>query len=333
MKKIIISTFVFVFAGVLASCDQNPDSGFAPEALKASAHTSANPEIVFTGKSTSKKGTFETISVMDADGGHETSILTASSTATQYLDPTWSPNNTNVSYSQDNSVRKMDVALTGGVPTASNFTTLYTAPAGTVLTHQGWSPDVGRAEIGFVLQSGGTTSAAANEVRVISSNGGASTLVYSDAGYYCKGMGWNADGSVIYLAEFTVGDGIGNPNTNAGVHGLIKAIDRATGTLLATYLEGTHKYMSNIRPSRSGSNQLIYNALDGTGDNLTTTVVTYDFTSETTRATVTGQSVGWSGTNDKLLYVNSPNINAYTISSGTTTTLTTDGSGYPDWKR
>jgi len=312
--KLLSLSAGLLLAGVfINSCKQDPGSSMSILPMKASGGSTPNPVIVYTGSSLVHGQYYPSLNTMDSDGVNQKAIITSyPNMGADYSSPTWSPDNANISFVRAG-LRRVRADGAGMQLLASQ------APDGsTIASYQAWSPNANNNEIAYASYSGSGTSAVVS-IYLIPSSGGTSTLLYrGDTGHtFFGGFSWNADGSRLYFADY-------NYATRTS---RINVVNRSTGQISNTYLDGTGGSIWSVRPTRTGETKIAYHLgsdihvlnLSTLADNVIATNVGYDF--------------AWSKDNNKLYYSNNTGGEGYyNFSTGIGSSLPS-GSGANDWKR
>lgn len=340
----------FFMVAVFASCstDSSLPTSAVNDAVASSAGKGgiiaavANPVIALEGGYQQGNKTYYSIAVMNADGSNLKHLIPTQGGTSAPMNPTWSHNGTQISYLASNAIKRMNVSVVNGVPTASSVTTMYswTSADSIGVFMQAWS-SVGN-EVAFPKRQYNASIPVAQrycKIMVLPTTGGSPTELYSENGVAMYGITYSPDGSKIAFTTSNLATSYSERK--------IKVISRSDGSLLASYTldttvaNGTGQIMDW---SRSGANKLVFrsNSKNGT-TNGPNTIFTFDLDAANPTPVQTGIptsqeafSASWSPDNTKLVYPSNGGggTRTYTFSSNSNTQINATVSSYRiNWKR
>jgi WD40 repeat protein len=344
-------------ASLLSSCNQDPQSAnqpssFGPLSAGGSGGGStpaANPVIVYANDATVSRTTYGAIFVMNADATNLTRVITSSvSGGGDIHNGRWSHDGAHFTYQQAGTVsvngtnkttwavKRADLAVVSGVPTASNLSTIATAASPDYVSYSSaaWAPGGTQIAIaGYSLNNYFGSYNFTSRVWLIPASGGTRTLLYAGFnGERINDVTWSPDGSQVAF--------IGADLRPGGASNLryIKIVTVSTGTVTDSILSATvgTSSMIGLEWSRTGANKLLYCSttsstslikmfdLDNRGNGEVTIV------SGNTAGNY-GQGPSWSPDNAKMMYNNTSFAPyTWTFSTSTATSLAQGRAG--NWK-
>jgi hypothetical protein len=199
MNKVIV--VMTLAALVAAGCNEAPTASPTGDALtKGQTSTAAKPALAYEGSLMYKGSRTRTVSVMDADGTHQTNLFgTTEARGEHFRDASWSPTGTSICFSQSNlsntapvaSIKALDVSVnSSGIAVASNVRTIYNVPPGSGLNPgTAWSSTAAMGKIAFCPWNPNSTD---RTLWVVPQTGGAPIKVWGSDATYIK-----EDGSVL----------------------------------------------------------------------------------------------------------------------------------------
>ena len=270
----------------------------------------ANPAIAYIYRSG--------LCVMDADGSHATEIYDGDTAITNV---NWAPDGSAIVFTSGYgaAIQRIDVDVVEGEPVGSNVMTLVSGSScnGDFCGAPSWSP----AGDEIAVVDGGNQGA---RLFMVPSTGGSQTTIYTaPSGHYLKFPTWDSDASRIAVTD------VDAPGQSLS----LKIIDRSTGEVLSTHLDGQFSTINHLDWARG--EEII--AFTGNTESGSEAVFILDLdTGEATQLVKPGGEPTWSPDNSEIAYQGVSHgravINKVDVDTGTITTLKSRARG-PDWKR
>jgi Tol biopolymer transport system component len=232
----------------------------------------------------------------------------------------WSPDGGSITWAgylgtmANDGVWRIDVTVVGGEPQGSNLQQLVSSEDVDFVISAAWSP-LGDE---IVFAHGDQTS---NHwwIKSVPATGGPLTTIYSgnEIGINPRGLTWSSDGSQIAFDEVDI----------VSEEHYIKIIDRATGTVTHTLVEGQYS-LYRLEWARQGVDTIVFE------DEATETIYTIDIDTEVVEPVTAGLNPCWSPDNTCITYRTTgrkTDIYKIELSSGDTTKLARGL--MPNWRR
>ena len=323
-----------------------PNGGNEQSASPAAAAASANPAIAYIGNIL-KPGLTE-LRVMNGDGSNQTTITQAD------YSPSWSPDGKSIAFDRGNrtgnfingdEIWRVDVAVVNGKPTGSNERLLVPyAVCNVYCNYPAWSP------LGNEIAFQAWTASGLVAIMVVPATGGTPTTLITapDAQTRYGAFAWRSDGSQLAVAtKVCTPDCVNHRSTDS-----IQIVDRATGTVVNTLLQGQIYWNGWSISWARGRDTLAFTAelFDASGIPIYPPhIYTVDIPSGSPILVTNGGQFGaktpsWSPDNSKLVYIYlgtyqgktadfAGPVNTITLATGATATLAPPYTEWPDWRR
>ena len=330
----------------LAACQQDPQSANGPESvLPLSAGTpAAHPAITYTSSVVSHNSTYATVGVMDTNAANQTNIVTATSTSTWIVSPSWSATGASIAWAQGlntgasaSQLEALDVSVNSkGVPAGANVRTIYsTSNADSMsVNFPAWCSVSSTGKIAFVRQHIGSLLGE-SELCTVSQSGGSETVLQTVRAYQWTGNyriygryrypTWSPDDSKIAVVRTDT-----DAYLNTPWHQTILIVDAASGAVTDSIPLAMN--VSGLQWSRTGTNQLVFSARGTSGSFLLYYCASSTGSTPTTNSVV-GTFPTWSPNNSGVAYLNSGLQKNVPFTSTTSTVSSSFTGSYPNWKR
>lgn len=262
------------------------------------------------------------IKVMNTDGSNQATIYEGDFHTTGL---SWSPDGSSLAFSVfgtpqgDFSLWRIDIEVVDGAPQGMNAQRLAGPEDCNACTGPAWSP------VGGEIAIGAGVGVFPSYVTVVPDTGGPAQVIYTGPQETtgCKEVTWSSDGSRLAFVEvdMTTGDKY------------IKVIERATGTVTHTLVEGMFDTIEGLEWGRQGSDEL---AFGGQSEGVGFSLYILDIATGALEQVRGGDQPSWSPDNSMMVFVTlgkgQPRIKTIDLGTGDVTTLANRGK-LPDWRR